>query len=153
MKVKLKKIVEMFNAMSKMREAGISLKGLKNIDMAMNKATIEPIVNGYNIATDTPKDYKKYVEAIEDLKMKSSTKNGTLLDPQQTRDEFIELKNRFSKAIEEYEEFVEMMKVLPEEEKEVKLITFSKEDFKFSEDNALAMDVIYGLLPCIDVGE
>lgn len=40
-KITVRQAIELFSAISKMKDAGISVKGLKNIDLAMNKASVQ----------------------------------------------------------------------------------------------------------------
>lgn len=153
MKLTVKECVEMYNAISKMKDAGITVKGLKNIDLAMNKSKLDPIFEGYKVISEAPIEYSKYVEEIEDLKMKSMDSKGNLLDPKKTATDFSILKEKHKVAIAKYEEWKKILEDTLKEKKDIKLIMLDREDFTFTDGNSAATDVIYGLLPCIKSNE
>lgn len=148
-KITVRQAIELFSAISKMKDAGISVKGLKNIDLAMNKASVQPIVDGYKIASETPSQYLKYLEKLEELKLKGSNGSNGFDNPKQIYEDLQELKKQYIDAIQEYEDWKQSMKTILDEEREVTLIMISKEDLKIAEDNGASPDVLYGLLPCI----
>ncbi len=150
MKITIKQVIDFVDAMSKMKDGGVYLKGLKNIDLAMNKSKLQPIYDGYVTASETPIKYQKYIREIEDLKLKFSGKNGELTDPQKIYEEFNTLKNKYESAINEYEEWKIAIKEMLNEEKEVDLIMIDKSEFNFSDDKCTtAPEILFGLLPCI----
>jgi hypothetical protein len=148
MKLTIKKAVNMFNAISNMKQGGVSVKGLKNIDLAMNKKSLEPIVDGYTIAMTEPEGYKKFAEQINDLSIKYNNLTGSKSDKAYV--ELSKLKKDFAKEITEYEAWKESVKNLPNEEKEITIIMLKKNDFSFDDNNSLAPEIMYGLLPCIE---
>lgn len=151
MKITIKQAIDLFNSISNMKSGGVYVKGLKNIDLAMNKSIVQPIFDGYNIAMETPIKYQDYVRKLEELRMKSSGKTGNLVDPQKTYEEFNSLKEEYSDAINEYEDWKNSTKNLKDVEKEVNLIMIEKSDICFTNDEncGLAPEIIFGLLPCI----
>lgn len=150
MKITVKQAVDLFTAISNLKQGGVYFKGLKNIDLAMNKKAVEGIVDGFNIAKEAPEKYKKYVEELEDLKLKVSNKDGSILDPQDASVKFTDLKEKYSGAIKEYNDWKDSMKDVLIEEKDVSLILINKSDINFTdENNSLAPEIVYGLLPII----
>ncbi len=150
MKITVKQAVELYNAISNLKQGGVYLKGLKNIDLAMNKKSVECIFEGYKNAMEVPEEYKKYVDEIEKLKLKMADKNGAIKDPQDASEKFQELQDKYSKAIEDYENWKKDTKNLVDEEKDVSLIMINKSDINFTdENNSLTPEIIFGLLPII----
>lgn len=151
MKITIQQAIDLFNAITNMKSGGVYVKGLKNIDLAMNKSIVQPIVDGYNNAMEIPLKYQEYVKELEELRFKSSDKTGNLNDPQKTYEEFNLLKEKYHEAIVEYEDWKNLTKNLKNEEKEVNLIMIDKSDLCFSDDDVCgsAPEIIFGLLPCI----
>jgi len=150
MKITVKQAVELYNAISNLKQGGVYLKGLKNIDMAMNKKSVEAIFEGYKNAIEVPEEYKKYVDEIEKLKLKISDKSGAIKDPQDASEKFQELQDKYTKAINEYENWKKDTKTLIDEEKDVSLIMINKSDINFTdENNSLTPEIVFGLLPII----
>jgi NACalpha-BTF3-like transcription factor len=151
MKLTVKQSIDLYNAITNMKSGGIYVKGLKNIDLAMNKKSVEPIFDGYKLASEPPEKYKKYVEEVEDLKLKVSEKDGTINNPEIAYTTMKDLKEKYKDAIKEYDDWKIVMKELINEERDVKIIKIKKTDVHFSDDNnSSSPEIIFGLLPCIE---
>jgi len=134
--ITIRQAVAGYNAIAKMKDAGISPKGLKNIDMAMNKAAVAPIVEGYQKAIDRPAAIEKY---FDELNIGKSNPNFNLE----------KCKEKYKDAIEEYDRWRDEVKTMADATREVDIIEIEKTDLKLPDDNGLAAEILFGLLPFI----
>ena len=136
--------VEFYKSVENMKESGVSVKGLKNIDLAMNKKNIEPIVRGYEMACrNQPEQFNEYSMKVKRAQNKFTTK------PELFAAAVEGLEKEYAKAIAENKAWVKEVNAMPDHKQEVDLLMISKDDFHFEEKNGGAANCIAGLLICV----
>jgi hypothetical protein len=135
MKITIRKAQQFYGAVKSMREAGVAAKGVKMLDIAMNKATLEPMILEYEKlqqqAAEGVAAYNREVAIAE------------------KKEEMVALRIKYAPEIAAFELAQKDLAETLDAEKEVALITIKKTDLTIKEDNGAAAECLFGLLPCL----
>jgi len=154
MSVKLsgRQMVNMYTAISKMKDNNVSASGLVEIDIAMNKVMIEPTVVAMEKLQKPNRKLEDYVRKQNNLRTRHLTKadekeQQTLRDPLKFITESEALEEEYKTAIEQSRKNGDEYDKLLDRVVEVNLIMVEKTAFKF--DGPGAAEVMFGLAPML----
>ena len=125
----------LYMAISKMGDAGVSVKGMGMIDLAMNKAKIEPAILEYEKMRRLPERIQQYNRKLSTCK---------------TPEERVKLFEAFSSDIEAYDKREIELTDLNDGERVVDLLIIKRDQLVIDEKNGKAAEVLFGLLPVIE---
>jgi len=126
----------LYMAISKMGDAGVSVKGMGMIDLAINKAKIEPAILEYEKMRRLPERIQQYNRRLAACK---------------TPEERIKLFEVFSSDIEAYDKREIELTDLNDGERVVDLLIIKRNQLVIDEKNGKAAEVLFGLLPVIEM--
>jgi hypothetical protein len=135
MKITIRKAQQYYSAVKAMKESGVSAKGVKMLDLAMNKATLEPMILEYE---------KLQQQAAEGVA--AYNKEAAIAE---TKDDLVTLRKKYAEEISAFEKAQKDLAETLEAEKEITLITIKTADLTIKEDNGAAAECLFGLLPCL----
>jgi hypothetical protein len=134
MKLTVRQAKNFYQSVAKMKDAGVSAKGVKMLDIAMNKATIEPMIVAY----------EKLQTEAQDLVAEYNRKLSLA-----TKEDVSALDAQYAEQIAEFRTVSKNINAMLDEEKDLNLVPIKKSDLIFKEDNGGAAEVIFGLSPCL----
>ena len=133
-KISLRQMAALYGAIRMMGEAGVSARGMGMLDLAMNKAKIEPMIVEYE-------KMKRLPERINEYNMKIS-----LCKTPEDREA---LAVEYSADIAAFRKKELEIADLNDAERTVDLILIPKSSLIVDEKNGRAGEVLFGLLPVI----
>jgi hypothetical protein len=134
-KITLRQMTALYGAIRQMGEAGVSVRGMGMLDLAMNKAKIEPMIVEYE-------KMKRLPERINEYNMKISLCT--------TADDRGALAVEYGADITAFRKKELEITDLNDAERTVDLITIPKSSLIVDEKNGRAGEVLFGLLPVIE---
>jgi len=134
MKISIRKAIAYYGAIQNMKEAGVSAKGIKMIDLAMNKATLEPMVV----------EFERLKQSSLEIVAGYNREISTALQKDAGA-----INEKYKKELDDFEKANKDLNATMDAEREIELITVKKFDLTIKEDNGGAAEVLFGLLPCL----
>ena len=134
MKISIRKAIAYYGAVRNMKEAGVSAKGIKMLDLAMNKAKLEPIVV----------EFEQLKQSASEIIAGYNREISTALQK-----DVGTINEKYKKELDDFEKANKDLNATMDEEREIELITVKKSDLTIKEDNGGAAECLFGLLPCL----
>ena len=136
MKITIRQAKLFYHSVSIMKECGVSAKATKMLDLAMNKAKVEPMVLAFE-------------KMQSDVNQKASEFNREI-STAVTNEQVSSIRSKYSNVISQFEKDRCELETLLNEEKEIGLIMLKRSDLIIEEKNGGAAECIFGLLPCLE---
>lgn len=144
-------IIKFCQSFDKLKDSGVSLKGLKMIDLALNHASMEPIYRAYQKLGDPPEKYIEFQRKLNELKLSHQIKlkpgmpfvSGiTIADGEIFVKEARTLEVEYKSVIDTYEASIANQNKMLEEEFSLNLVYLSRDDFIIDEKNSNVPGII-----------
>lgn len=132
--ITLRQMTALYMAIKAMGEAGVSVKGMGMLDLAMNKARIEPMILEFEKMRRIPERLQQYNQKLSICK---------------TAEERSAIAVEYSADLEAFRKKDLEISDLNDQERPVDLIMIPKATLIVDDKNGKAAEILFGLLPVI----